>query len=138
MSPSPREKIEILREHVRESPDVADADADRLLEFSDLLDGDKSDRRHEEFLRYCAVLAEECDDGLLAASLEDREATEAILDWVFDEVGNAETNRNFRVALRVFAKYLSDGPKDECPPSVDWVPTATEPDYDSRNPGHVI
>ncbi|MFB6080672.1 MAG: hypothetical protein ABEJ81_06725 [Haloferacaceae archaeon] len=127
---APREEIETLRERVADSPDVGDADAERLIEFSDALDEAKRDRRHEKFLRHCVRIAEEVDDGLLAASLSDREAAEAIVDWIFEEWENEDVNRNFRVTLRVYGKLVSDG--DEPPPSIGWIPTNTSPDRRGR------
>ncbi|MFB6302044.1 MAG: hypothetical protein ABEH78_04205 [Haloferacaceae archaeon] len=128
---SPREEIEALREQIEDSPDIGDADAKRLLEFSDRLDEEKRDRRHEKFLRHCTRIAEEVDDGLLAASLEDREAAEEIVDWIFEAWDNEDVNRNFRVTLRVYGKLVSEG-DDELPPSIGWVPTHTSPDRRGR------
>lgn len=127
---SPREEIETLRERIADSPDVADADADRLLEFSDALDEAKRDRRHWKFLRHCTRIAEEVDDGLLAASLSDREAAEEIVDWIFEEWDNEEVNRNFRVTLRVYGKLVAGG--DDPPESIGWIPTNTSPDRRGR------
>lgn len=138
MSDSPREEIETLRQHIEESPEIADNDADRLLEFSSRVDDHFRDRRHAKFLRYCTHMAEELDDDLLTAAFEDREATEEILDWIFRNHENDEVNRNFRVALRVFAKRVSDGADDELPPSISWVPTHTSPDHDTNDPGHLV
>lgn len=129
---SPREEIERLRERIADDPDIGDEDAERLLEFSDRLDGAKRDRRHEKFLRHCTRIAEEVDDGLLAASLSDREAAEEIVDWIFEAWDNEDVNRNFRVTLRVYGKLLSEGDDDEPPDSIGWVPTHTSPDRRGR------
>lgn len=131
MSASPREEIETLRERIRDGSDVGDADAELLLEFSDLLDEDKSDRRHRTFLKHCTRMAEELDDDMLAAALDDREAAETVVDWIFETWDNEDVNRNFRIALRVFGKYVGDG-EDEYPPSIDWIPTHTSPDRRGR------
>jgi len=128
---SPREEIETLRERIAESSDVGDADAERLLEFSDRLDEAKRDRRHEKFLRHCTRIAEDVADGLLAASLSDREATEEIVDWIFETWDNEDVNRNFRVTLRVYGKLVSEG-DDELPDSIGWVPTNTSPERRGR------
>lgn len=127
----PREEIETLRRRIADSTDIGDADAERLREFSDLLDEQKRDRRHEKFLRHCTRIAEEVDDGLLAASLEDREATEEIVDWIFETWDNEDVNRNFRVTLRVYGRLVSEG-DDDLPPSIGWVPTNTSPDRRGR------
>lgn len=138
MSDTPREEIEALRQRIEESSSIADDDAERLLEFSDRVDDDFGDRRHAKFLRYSTLMAEELADGLLTMALEEREATEEIVDWIFRNHENDEVNRNFRVTLRVFAKRVSGGPDDELPPSVDWVPTHTSPEYDGNSPGHIV
>lgn len=127
---SPREEIEELRERIADDPDIGDEDAERLLEFSDRLDEAKRDRRHEKFLRHCTRIAAEVDEGLLAASLSDREATEEIVDWIFDEWDNEDVNRNFRVTLRVYGKLLTGG--DDPPEAIGWVPTHTSPDRRGR------
>lgn len=138
MSDTPREKIEALRQGIEVSPEIADEDAELLFEFTEAVDDDFSDRRHAKFLEYSTVMAEGVDDGLLARSLEDREATEEIVDWIFENYQNDEVNRNFRVALRVFAKRVSEGDDDELPPSVDWVSTVTSPENVGDNPGHYV
>lgn len=133
---SPQEKIEALRRQLEEDPDIGETDAERLREFSDRLDDATREMRHEKLLRHGTIMAQELDDGLLTAALDDREATEEIVDWIHETFGNEETNRNFRVTLRVFAKHVG-GDGDECPPSVDWVPTNTSGNYDT-NPGHQV
>ncbi|MFB6281442.1 MAG: hypothetical protein ABEH40_05445 [Haloferacaceae archaeon] len=134
--PGPEEKLEALRAHIEESDDIAEADAELLFEFDDRLAGTRV-RRHEKLLRHCVILAEETEDGTLAASLTDREAAEEMMDWIFDARISEKANRNFRVALRVFGKKVSEGDDDELPDSIGWIPTHTSPDYDS-SPGHVI
>ena len=134
MDGSPSERIEELRQRIEESPDIGAADAAVLREFDDRLEG-VGERRHERLLRYCVALAEGADSGLLAAALDDREAAEALVEWVFEAVENEEENRNFRVALRVFGKRLGDG--DGLPPSIGWIPTSVTPEFDT-DPGHHV
>jgi integrase len=131
MANTPRNRIETLRARIDDSQDIADADADVLHAFSDRLDllaQQYSDYRHEKLLRHCVLIAEHCDDGQLAAALEDRDAAEGIVAWINTTYTNEETNRDYRSALRVFAKRVTDG--DFVPDSIDWVPTSTSSDYD--------
>lgn len=130
MAASPREEIETLRAEIEDDPDVASEDADLLIEFSHTLDDTKSDRRHVKFLRHCVRIAEENEDGLLVASLEDREAAETLVDWTLEEWDNEDVSRNFRIALRVLGKQVTEG--DDYPESIDWIPTHTSPDRRGR------
>lgn len=133
MASSPRDRIDALRDRIHASDAIAAADRSLLTEFSDRLDllaQTYSDHRHEKLLRHCTIMAEELDDGTLAAALDDRTAAEQIVAWINRTYTNEETNRDYRSALRVFAKRVADGNDDECPPSVEWVPTGTSSNYD--------
>ena len=134
MDGSPGERLEALRRRIDESPDIGAADAAKLHAFDEALE-EVGERRHERLLRYCVALAEGAEPGLLAAALEDREAAEALVEWVFEAVENEEENRNFRVALRVFGKRLGEG--DALPPSIGWIPTSVTPEFDT-DPGHHV
>lgn len=136
MESSPSERIESLRRRIGESPEIGESDAERLLEFSDRLT-DTRDRRHERLLKYCAAMAEGAEDGRLAAALDDREAAESLVDWIFETIENEEENRNFRVALRVFGRKLGSGEDEELPPSIGWIPTSVSADFDP-GPGHHV
>lgn len=136
MASSPSEQIESLRRRIRDSPEIGETDAERLLEFSDRLT-DTRDRRHERLLKYCAAMAEGAEDGRLTAALDDREAAESLVDWIFETVENEEENRNFRVALRVFGRKMGSGDGDELPPSIGWIPTSVSTEFDP-NPGHHV
>lgn len=142
MATEPRHQIETLRDRITDSTDIAEADEDWLLTFSDRLDLLKqtySDHRHVKLLRHCTIIAETLDDGTLTAALEEREAAEAIVRWINTTYENEETNRDYRVALRVFAKRVAGGADDDCPPSVEWVPTGTSSEYDpSPDPRNML
>ncbi|AFO57038.1 integrase [Natrinema sp. J7-2] len=132
MTSTPRDRIDTLRGRI-ETGDIGDDDRDLLLEFSDRLDllaQQYSDHRHEKLLRHCVIMAEELDADTLATALEERDAAETIVAWINRTYDNEETNRDYRSALRVFAKRVSDGDDDECPPSIDWVPSSTSNNYD--------
>ncbi|AFZ74605.1 site-specific integrase [Natronobacterium gregoryi] len=131
MGHDPRNQIENLRERIGAGEDVGDNDRDFLLEFSDKLDllaQEYSDYRHLKLLRHCTIMAENLEDGTLAAALENRDAAESIVAWINRNYDNEETNRDYRSAIRVFAKRVTEG--GECPDSVDWVPTGTSSNYD--------
>lgn len=132
MASTPRDRIDTLRDRIAAGDDIGAADRERLLEFSetlDLLAQTYSDYRHEKLLRHCVIMAEELEDDTLTASLTDRDSAEGIVAWVNRNYSNEETNRDYRSAVRVFAKRVV-GDNDECPPSVDWVPTGTSTNYD--------
>lgn len=128
-----REAIDILREKL-EAGERGGTDAQRalLIEFSDTLDllaTEYSDGRHEKLLRHCTRMAEEV--GGIDECLTDRKASEAIVRWINTTYDNEETNRDYRSAIRVFAKRVTDD-VDGIPESVDWVPTGTSRNYDTR------
>lgn len=127
---APRDRIDTLRERIRESDDVAQPDAAALLDFSDKLDllgTTYSDLRHDKLLRHCTRMAEEC--GGLSDALDDRDAAETIVAWINRTYDNEETNRDYRVALRVFGKRVA-GDNGDPPDSIDWVPSSTSSNYD--------
>lgn len=125
-------RLELLREQIAD-PDHSDAreldDSDRelLQEFSRRLDLlQYSDQRHEKLLRHLTIAAEEV--GGLEPALDDREAAEEFVYWINETYDNEETNRDYRVALRIFGKHLTDG--DEVPDSLAWIKSSTSRNYD--------
>ena len=133
MGSTPQDRVNSLRERIQTSEEISNRDEDSLLTFSDrltLLAQTYSDYRHEKLLRHCTILAENLDGGLLTDALEEKEAAEALVGWINRTYDNEETNRDYRSAVRVFAKRVADRDDGECPPSVDWVPTGTSSDYD--------
>jgi integrase len=133
MASTPRDRIDTLRARIKDGNDIAEPDRQHLLQFSDRMDllaQTYSDHRHEKLLRHCTIMAEELDDSRLTDALQDRDAAEQIVAWINRRYTNEETNRDYRSALRVFAKRVAGGDDDECPDSIDWVPTSTSSDYD--------
>ena len=115
-----------------------DENRDVLLEFSDrleLLREEYSWHRHLKLLRHCTRMAEHA--GSLSAALEDRDVAEDIVRWIHREYDNEETNRDYRVALRVFARRVTED--DEVPDSVAWVSSKTSRSYDpSPDPAKML
>jgi integrase len=131
MPTDPATQLDTLIERIETSEAIDDADREHLLAFDrrlSLLAQEYSTYRHLKLLRHLTIIAESCPGGQLAAALDDRDACEAIVAWINSEYENAETNRDYRSALRVFAKRVTDG--DDPPETVDWVPTGTSSDYD--------
>ena len=127
--PDPDEAIDRLRERIRDSDELSEADRNALLDFSDelfLRRSEYSGHRHEKLLRHCTRMAEEV--GGLAAAREDRAAAEELVRWMNRTYDNEETNRDYRIALRVFGKRLAED--DEAPDSLAWVPSSTSKNYD--------
>lgn len=78
MARTPAENIDVLRDRIRTSEDITNADIEVLIDFSDrlfLLSTDYSDHRHEKHLRHCTRMAEEV--GGLADALDERSADES-------------------------------------------------------------
>lgn len=134
MAQAQRDAIERLRVRIEQSDELESADAEALIEFSDelyMLSTEYSDHRHEKLLRHCTRMAERV--GGLAAALEDRDAAEKLVRWINRTYENEETNRDYRVALRVFGRRATDagadGP-DSPPGTLDWIPSGTSSTYD--------
>lgn len=125
--------IERLRDRARDTEEISDADAEALVDFSDeifLLGSRYTDLRHVKLLRHCVIMAEEV--GGLADALHSRDAAEPIVRWINRTYDNEETNRDYRVALRVFGRRIgdeSDDP-DDPPESLAWIPSGTSRTYD--------
>ena len=130
--------IRRLRERCREEDDISDADGEAILGFSDrieLLGSRYSDERHEFHLMRLVNMAQSV--GGLAAALEDRGAAEEIVRWIHREYDNPETNKDYRVSLRMFGEHATDG--EGKPESIDWVPSGYESTYDpAPDPSHML
>jgi len=75
--------------------------------------------------------------GGLADALDNKRAAEDIVRWIHDTYDNEESNRDYRVALRMFGKHVSDG--DEIPDSIAWVSATTSKDYNPMsNPAKML
>lgn len=128
---APDDQLDRLRDRIVTNTDISDPDREVLQEFDDaltLLSSEYSTHRHLKLLRHCTIVAESV--GGLAAALKDREAAETIVRWIHREYDNEETNRDYRVALRVFGRRVSDGEDDEPPDSLAWIPSGTSLTYD--------
>ncbi|WP_058825923.1 tyrosine-type recombinase/integrase [Haloferax sp. Q22] len=133
-----RAKVESLRERIQDSNDISEEDREVLLQFSDtiyLLKSEYTDHRHDKLLRHCTRIAEEV--GGLADTLEDRDATEDIVRWINQTYTNEYTNHDYRTALRVFGRRVSED--DEIPGSIEWIPSGTSSSHDPvPNPSEML
>lgn len=131
MPTDPRDQIDALLRRIENGErDVGDErDRELLAEFSDRLDllrEEYSDHRHLKLLRHATRMADH--SGPLTDALEDRDAAEDVVRWIHDTYDNEETNRDYRVALRVLARRMTEG--DEVPDAVSWVSSKTSRSYD--------
>jgi integrase len=137
MTNNPRGSIENLREQIEASDSISEDDRENLLRFSDRLDllqSEYGDQRHEKLLRHCAIMAgqsprisdEKLSDIELSATLESRDAADEMLRWINNRYQNEETNKDYRLALRIFGKRVNDG---DVPDSLSHIPTTTSRDY---------
>ncbi len=114
---------------------MAERDAEALLALSDRIrllgEAEYSAARHEFLLRRTFTIAKAIDDVALRDALEDREAAEAVVRYINTEkTGSPETNKNYRTALRMFGGLLSDGPAEDKPESIAWIPGGYPSNYD--------
>ncbi|MFB6085558.1 MAG: tyrosine-type recombinase/integrase [Halodesulfurarchaeum sp.] len=130
---APRDQLNNLLTRIQESDDISEPDREVLVDFYDaleLLNAEYSDHRKLKLLRHVTIMAEEV--GGLAAALDDREAAEELVRWIHANYENEETNRDYRVALRVFGRRVVDDNGDETPDSLEWIPTGTSKNYDTK------
>jgi integrase len=142
MAQTPRQEVERLKERIQNDERDIDDEADReqLIEFSRQLDLRKeeySDHRHLKLLRHLTRIAENV--GGLADALEDKKAAEDIVQWINTTYDNEETNRDYRVALRVFGKRVAPDDDGDPPGSIDWISSKTSRDYNpTPNPADML
>lgn len=128
-----------------------EADSALLLEFSNrlqLLAEEYSDNRHLKLLRHLMRISEEVEadtsDGVLSDALHDRDVAEAAVRWIQSNYDNPETNRDYRVSLRVLGRRVGDCEAVECddndiPLSLSWISSRTPRSYDpSPNPAEML
>lgn len=137
---NPKQQIETLRDRIRDSDEISDADKEVLLEFSDrmeLLKSEYTPHRHNKLLRHCTRIAENV--GGLADALKDRDAAEEIVRWINREYENEYTNHDYRTALRVLGGRITEGDIDEKPDSIAWIPSGTSNSHDPvPNPADML
>ena len=126
-----KSQLDTLRERIETSDDITDDDRAALLKFDgkiSLLKSRYSDSRHLKLLRHITIMAEKVGD--VSDSLDDREAAERLVRWINNTYSNEETNRDYRVALRVFGRRVSEDSGDDTPEALDWIPSSTSSNYD--------
>jgi integrase len=158
MSNTTKEDVEAVRDRIRNpdpavegiDPEEYAQDRDLLIEFSKKMAPYRTKwgyERQEGLLKRLIMISwggtdergyteEEMHDSSLSAALEDREAAEEIVEWIYDNYTNsAEANRDMRDSFRMFGKVLTnDDPTDKeatPPPSIDWVSSKLP---DNHNP----
>ncbi|MFB6081819.1 MAG: tyrosine-type recombinase/integrase [Halanaeroarchaeum sp.] len=125
----PDDAIDNLRERIHDSDDIADDDAECLAEFVQQLDlrsAEYSTARKKKLLNHLVIIAE--TQGGLADALDSRDVAEEIVAWINRSYDNEETNRDYRVAVRVFGRHVTEG--DDVPETLEWIPSGTSSTYD--------
>lgn len=132
------DRIDALRDRVRTSNRIADADKDALIEFSDemfFLDTEYTDGRHLKLLQHCTLLAgdsqkyrpDELPDIRLIDTYDDGDAVKEIGRWIKRNYESEETKRDYRVAVRMFGKRTTPG--DEIPEPIQKLSAGTPRSY---------
>ena len=141
-------KVTALREKLKSGErGGSERDRDVLIEFSNrlqLLREDYGWHRHYKLLGNLTRLSENAPVDI-ADTLTDRDAAEAVVRWIHSEYDLDEqptTNKNYRVALRVFGRRVTDdgvdGPNTP-PPSIDWISSTLPNSYDpSPDPSDML
>ncbi|MFB6205796.1 MAG: tyrosine-type recombinase/integrase [Haloglomus sp.] len=142
MVTNPERRLEMLQDQLESGErDVAPDDRELLLAFDDrlaLLASEYGTQRREKLLRHVTKMAEGV--GGLREALEDRSAAEDFVRWIHEthpKTDSEETNKDYRVAFRMFGKRLAEAgavdvptTKEDMPESLAWIPTTTSRDYD--------
>lgn len=128
-----RRSIKRLRERIRESGEISQADAEALLEYSHELDAlgqaKIGDASHEKYLMRLVKMAE--DVGGLVDALESTQVAKQLNGWINEVYQNPESNKTARDSLRSFGEHASEG--EEKPDSIEWIPTGYPENFD-RSP----
>ncbi|ESS03450.1 MAG: hypothetical protein A07HR67_01848 [uncultured archaeon A07HR67] len=106
----PSDQLNTLRDRLQSADAIAKADRKSLIEFDrtlQLLNSEYSDHRRLKLLRHITILTEEV--GGVATALDDRKAAEELVRWIHANRSNEETDRDYRVALRVFGRRVTEG-----------------------------
>jgi integrase len=121
-------RLERLQERIEDSEDISSNDQEALIDFDRqlaLLGSQYGKQRRAKLVRHCVRISENV--GGLADALEDKRAAEDIVRWIHETYENEESNRDYRVALRMFGKRVTDG--DGIPDSISWVSATTSKNY---------
>lgn len=133
-----RKQIETLRDRIEKSNEIKQRDKKVLISFSDridLLKSEYTDHRHNKLLRHCTILAENV--GGLTDALEERDAAEDLVRWINRNYNNEYTNHDYRTAVRVFARRVTDD--DDLPASIEWIPSGMSNSHDPvPDPGDML
>ncbi|KXB07352.1 hypothetical protein AKJ54_00385 [candidate division MSBL1 archaeon SCGC-AAA382K21] len=96
-----------LRGNIQESEEIAETDKGLLLDYSrDLRLNGHSDARNYKLVIHMKKVAENSDVSLKKAGKED---VKDMVAWVLDRDLSSETVRDYKIAIRVFYKWLSNG-----------------------------
>jgi site-specific recombinase XerD len=146
-----QEALERLKSQIITGDRGHPEDKDALLEFEDrlaLLKTKYGFGRREKLLRHCTIISEgsrtdedadgnivheDPNGGKLTRIVEenDTEAAEDLVRWIHDNYDNPESNRDYRVAIRVFARrVLKLDDKADLPSAAAWIPATTDSGYD--------
>lgn len=136
-----QDKVDSLRDRIEDSDAIDDEDRNLLLAFSDelfFLRNEYSYERHLKLLSHLTILSgesvrydrDQLPDLSLAAALEDEAETKAFVQWIHETplINSEETNRDYRVALRMFGQHVTPG--DDKPDSIEIISSTTPRNYD--------
>ena len=132
-----RRRLASNRETIATHDDLDERDRELIQELDRQLGlRQYSDDRQLKLIRHCKTLAgvvetskgpDDTPEVTLSDALDDREAAEEMVSWINRTYQNEETNRDMRVALRVFGKHVTDG--DDVPETLEWIPSTTSRSY---------
>ncbi|PSQ27536.1 integrase [Halobacteriales archaeon SW_10_68_16] len=133
---NPETQLENLRDRIEENDEISADDREALEEFDKelvLRSKEYSTYRHLKLLRHVTIIAENV--GGLNDALIDRKAVKDIVAWIHRTYENEETNQDYRVALKVFGRKVTDdgvaNDPEQPPVSMYWVSSTKSENYDA-------
>jgi hypothetical protein len=129
-----RRSIERLRDRIETSDAITEPDREALGRFSREMEFRRSTyspSRHVKLLQHCVLLAgdsrkyspEELPEPSLCDALDNGEAAKDVVRWIHRHYPNEETNRDYRVTLRMFGEHATEG--EGKPPSIELISAST-------------
>lgn len=112
-----------LKDRIEENTDLSPENKEYLRKFSRAMKlNDYSDARNYKLCTLIKIIAENIDIDLKGAGKED---IERMIEWIHSQDFSPETKRDYKIALRVFYKWLRRGNFNtkEYPEEVDWINT---------------
>ncbi|KXB01075.1 hypothetical protein AKJ41_02855 [candidate division MSBL1 archaeon SCGC-AAA259O05] len=130
-------KLEKLRKRISENSNLSPENEGLLQKFSrDMKLENYSAGRNHKLTTHIKRIAENVDVKLEEAG---KQEVKEMVEWIHDQGFSPETERDYKVALRVFFKWLRNGDfgSKNCPKEVSWISTSLKK-RDQKLPNNLL